>query len=57
MICGKHGYCENTNGSYYCHCDQGYVSIPEGQSCVGMEVENTLLTCIYDSINLLNPRL
>lgn len=50
MICGKHGFCENTNGSFYCHCDQGYVNVPEGQDCVGMEVENASLFHVYDSI-------
>lgn len=36
-ICGKHGYCENTDGSYRCQCDRGYTNSPEDQVCVGME--------------------
>uniref|UniRef100_A0A096LZI3 Latent-transforming growth factor beta-binding protein 2 n=1 Tax=Poecilia formosa TaxID=48698 RepID=A0A096LZI3_POEFO len=27
-ICGSHGFCENTAGSFRCHCDQGYTNPP-----------------------------
>ncbi|XP_028250717.1 latent-transforming growth factor beta-binding protein 2-like [Parambassis ranga] len=27
-ICGNHGFCENTDGSFRCHCDQGYTNPP-----------------------------
>uniref|UniRef100_A0A6Q2XS89 Latent-transforming growth factor beta-binding protein 1 n=1 Tax=Esox lucius TaxID=8010 RepID=A0A6Q2XS89_ESOLU len=27
-ICGDHGFCENTDGSYRCQCDQGYANPP-----------------------------
>ncbi|XP_078090470.1 latent-transforming growth factor beta-binding protein 2-like isoform X2 [Mustelus asterias] len=33
-ICGTHGYCENTDGSFHCHCDQGFEVPPRGQGCV-----------------------
>ncbi|XP_072424321.1 latent-transforming growth factor beta-binding protein 2-like isoform X1 [Chiloscyllium punctatum] len=33
-ICGTHGYCENTDGSFRCHCDQGFEIPPGGQGCV-----------------------
>ncbi|XP_041070002.1 latent-transforming growth factor beta-binding protein 2-like [Carcharodon carcharias] len=33
-ICGTHGYCENTDGSFRCHCDQGFEVPPRGQGCV-----------------------
>ena len=36
-ICGDHGFCENTDGSFSCQCDQGYTTPPgdPGQACVG----------------------
>lgn len=36
-ICGNHGFCENTDGSFRCHCDQGYTNPPGDTSrCVGL---------------------
>lgn len=36
-ICGNHGFCENTDGSFRCQCDQGYTNPPEDMSkCVGL---------------------
>lgn len=36
-ICSNHGFCENTAGSFRCHCDQGYTNPPGDTSkCVGM---------------------
>lgn len=35
-ICGEHGFCENTDGSYRCQCYRGYANAPDGQGCVGM---------------------
>ncbi|XP_038630226.1 latent-transforming growth factor beta-binding protein 2-like [Scyliorhinus canicula] len=36
-ICGTHGYCENTDGSFRCHCDQGFEVPPRGQGCVDID--------------------
>ncbi|XP_051869024.1 latent-transforming growth factor beta-binding protein 2-like [Pristis pectinata] len=33
-ICGTHGYCENTDGSFRCLCDQGFEVPARGQACV-----------------------
>ncbi|XP_062900141.1 latent-transforming growth factor beta-binding protein 2-like isoform X1 [Mobula hypostoma] len=33
-ICGTHGYCENTDGSFRCLCDQGFEVPAGGQACV-----------------------
>ncbi|KAG7237259.1 hypothetical protein INR49_032592 [Caranx melampygus] len=27
-ICGNHGFCKNTDGSFHCQCDQGYTNPP-----------------------------
>lgn len=35
-ICGNHGFCEKTDGSFRCHCDRGYTNPPGDTSrCVG----------------------
>ncbi|KAF1374953.1 hypothetical protein PFLUV_G00234380 [Perca fluviatilis] len=46
-ICGKHGFCENTDGSFRCQCDQGYTNLPEDMSkCVDVnECEMSLALC------------
>ncbi|XP_067894762.1 latent-transforming growth factor beta-binding protein 2-like isoform X2 [Heterodontus francisci] len=33
-ICGAHGYCENTDGSFRCLCDRGFEIPPREQGCV-----------------------
>ncbi|XP_055496106.1 latent-transforming growth factor beta-binding protein 2-like isoform X2 [Leucoraja erinacea] len=33
-ICGTHGYCMNTGGSFHCLCDQGFEVPLRGQACV-----------------------
>ncbi|XP_066553217.1 latent-transforming growth factor beta-binding protein 1 isoform X2 [Amia ocellicauda] len=33
-LCGRHGFCENTAGSFRCLCDQGFQEQPDGQGCV-----------------------
>ncbi|KAM9355355.1 latent-transforming growth factor beta-binding protein 2-like [Pholidichthys leucotaenia] len=46
-ICGAHGFCENTDDSFRCHCDQGYTN-PAGDMtrCVDMnECEMSLALC------------
>lgn len=36
-ICGNHGFCENTDGSFRCQCDQGYTNPPADlRKCVGV---------------------
>ncbi|CAF98952.1 unnamed protein product, partial [Tetraodon nigroviridis] len=46
-ICGNHGFCENTNGSFLCHCDQGYTNPPGDTSrCVDVnECEMSMALC------------
>ncbi|XP_042356273.1 latent-transforming growth factor beta-binding protein 2-like isoform X1 [Plectropomus leopardus] len=46
-ICGNHGYCENTDGSFRCQCDQGYTNPPGDMSkCVDVnECEMSLALC------------
>ncbi|XP_028421400.1 latent-transforming growth factor beta-binding protein 2 isoform X2 [Perca flavescens] len=46
-ICGNHGFCENTDGSFRCQCDQGYTNLPEDMSkCVDVnECEMSLALC------------
>lgn len=34
-LCGSHGFCENSDGSFRCLCDRGYESSPSGHYCVG----------------------
>jgi len=37
-ICGAHGTCMNTDGSYVCHCDSGFANTPESMtSCVDID--------------------
>ncbi|KPP70787.1 hypothetical protein Z043_110354, partial [Scleropages formosus] len=33
-VCGDHGFCKNTDGSYLCHCDLGYTNSPGAPVCV-----------------------
>uniref|UniRef100_A0AAQ5WZZ9 Latent-transforming growth factor beta-binding protein 1 n=1 Tax=Amphiprion ocellaris TaxID=80972 RepID=A0AAQ5WZZ9_AMPOC len=46
-ICGNHGFCENTDGSFRCQCDQGYTNPPGDTSrCVDVnECEMSLALC------------
>ncbi|KAL7380810.1 hypothetical protein ABVT39_024441 [Epinephelus coioides] len=46
-ICGNHGFCENTDGSFRCQCDQGYANPPGDMSkCVDVnECEMSLALC------------
>ncbi|KAK5857298.1 hypothetical protein PBY51_010553 [Eleginops maclovinus] len=46
-ICGNHGFCENTDGSFRCQCDQGYDNPPGDMSkCVDVnECEMSLALC------------
>ncbi|XP_067335910.1 latent-transforming growth factor beta-binding protein 2-like isoform X2 [Channa argus] len=46
-ICGNHGFCENTDGSFHCQCDQGYTNPPGDMSrCVDVnECEMSLALC------------
>uniref|UniRef100_W5MXR7 Latent-transforming growth factor beta-binding protein 1 n=1 Tax=Lepisosteus oculatus TaxID=7918 RepID=W5MXR7_LEPOC len=45
-ICGKHGICENMDGSYRCLCDQGYTSPPGNPECVDInECEMSTALC------------
>ncbi|KAM6917617.1 latent-transforming growth factor beta-binding protein 2-like [Lycodopsis pacificus] len=46
-ICGNYGFCENTDGSFRCQCDQGYTN-PAGDmsKCVDVnECEMSLALC------------
>ncbi|XP_068577904.1 latent-transforming growth factor beta-binding protein 2-like [Cebidichthys violaceus] len=46
-ICGNYGFCENTDGSFRCQCDQGYTNPPGDISkCVDVnECEMSLALC------------
>ncbi|KAM3594381.1 uncharacterized protein V6R79_006868 [Siganus canaliculatus] len=46
-ICGNHGFCKNTDGSFRCECDQGYTNPPGDESkCVDVnECEMSLALC------------
>lgn len=46
-ICGNHGFCENTDGSFRCQCDQGYTNPPDDMTrCVDVnECEMSLALC------------
>ncbi|KAM9709087.1 latent-transforming growth factor beta-binding protein 2-like [Menidia menidia] len=46
-ICGNNGFCENTDGSFRCQCDQGYTNPPgDMSSCVDVnECEMSLALC------------
>lgn len=34
-VCGRHAFCDNTEGSFRCLCDRGYENSPLGHDCVG----------------------
>uniref|UniRef100_A0A673BUW2 Latent-transforming growth factor beta-binding protein 2 n=1 Tax=Sphaeramia orbicularis TaxID=375764 RepID=A0A673BUW2_9TELE len=46
-ICGNHGFCENTDGSFRCQCDQSYTNPPGDMTrCVDVnECEMSLALC------------
>ncbi|XP_012597491.2 latent-transforming growth factor beta-binding protein 2 [Microcebus murinus] len=45
-MCGSHGFCENTDGSFRCLCDQGFEISPSGWDCVDVnECELMLAVC------------
>lgn len=41
-LCGSHGFCENSDGSFRCLCDRGYESSPSGHYCVGESLAGSL---------------
>lgn len=41
-LCGSHGFCENSDGSFRCLCDRGYESSPSGHYCIGESARSTL---------------
>ncbi|XP_023559365.1 latent-transforming growth factor beta-binding protein 2 isoform X2 [Octodon degus] len=45
-VCGHHGFCDNTDGSFRCLCDQGFETSPSGWDCVDVnECELMLAVC------------
>ncbi|XP_029410242.1 latent-transforming growth factor beta-binding protein 2 isoform X4 [Nannospalax galili] len=45
-LCGTHGFCDNTDGSFRCLCDQGFETSPSGWDCVDVnECELMLAVC------------
>lgn len=34
-VCDRHGFCDNTAGSFRCLCYQGFQAPQDGQGCVG----------------------
>ncbi|XP_059951809.1 latent-transforming growth factor beta-binding protein 2 isoform X3 [Mesoplodon densirostris] len=45
-VCGSHGFCDNTDGSFRCLCDQGFETSPSGWDCVDVnECELMLAVC------------
>ncbi|XP_058511340.1 latent-transforming growth factor beta-binding protein 2 [Ochotona princeps] len=45
-LCGSHGFCDNTDGSFRCLCDQGFETSPLGWDCVDVnECELMLAVC------------
>ncbi|KAG9336486.1 hypothetical protein JZ751_002833 [Albula glossodonta] len=45
-ICGDHGFCENTDGSYRCQCDRGYTNSADSPGCVDVnECEMSTALC------------
>nr|XP_024087715.2 latent-transforming growth factor beta-binding protein 2 isoform X2 [Pongo abelii] len=45
-MCGSHGFCDNTDGSFRCLCDQGFEISPSGWDCVDVnECELMLAVC------------
>lgn len=61
-LCGSHGFCENSDGSFRCLCDRGYESSPSGHYCVGKSPMITLPVSegqpLMDArlVSLLTPR-
>uniref|UniRef100_A0A8B9ZHG4 Latent-transforming growth factor beta-binding protein 1 n=1 Tax=Anas platyrhynchos TaxID=8839 RepID=A0A8B9ZHG4_ANAPL len=45
-LCGSHGFCENSEGSFRCLCDRGYESSASGHYCVDVnECELMVAVC------------
>ncbi|XP_021034390.2 latent-transforming growth factor beta-binding protein 2 [Mus caroli] len=45
-VCGNHGFCDNTDGSFRCLCDQGFETSPSGWECVDVnECELMVAVC------------
>nr|XP_023421883.1 latent-transforming growth factor beta-binding protein 2 isoform X3 [Cavia porcellus] len=45
-VCGSHGFCDNTDGSFRCLCDQGFETSPSGWDCIDVnECELMLAVC------------
>ncbi|XP_072481777.1 latent-transforming growth factor beta-binding protein 2 isoform X2 [Notamacropus eugenii] len=45
-LCGNHGFCDNTDGSFRCLCDRGYETSPSGWDCVDVnECELMVAVC------------
>ncbi|NP_038617.4 latent-transforming growth factor beta-binding protein 2 isoform 2 precursor [Mus musculus] len=45
-VCGNHGFCDNTDGSFRCLCDQGFETSPSGWECVDVnECELMMAVC------------
>ncbi|XP_034499090.1 latent-transforming growth factor beta-binding protein 2 isoform X2 [Ailuropoda melanoleuca] len=40
-MCGSHGFCDNTDGSFRCLCDQGFETSSSGWDCVGQSIPET----------------
>lgn len=46
-LCGSHGFCENSDGSFRCLCDRGYESSPSGHYCVGELLSAVPVPCYH----------
>uniref|UniRef100_K9J3Z9 Latent-transforming growth factor beta-binding protein 2 n=1 Tax=Desmodus rotundus TaxID=9430 RepID=K9J3Z9_DESRO len=45
-VCGSHGFCDNTEGSFHCLCDQGFETSSSNWDCVDVnECELMLAVC------------
>ncbi|XP_053529247.1 latent-transforming growth factor beta-binding protein 2 isoform X2 [Artibeus jamaicensis] len=45
-VCGSHGFCDNTEGSFRCLCDQGFETSSSGWDCVDVnECELMVAVC------------
>uniref|UniRef100_A0A8C8VPM3 Latent-transforming growth factor beta-binding protein 1 n=1 Tax=Pelusios castaneus TaxID=367368 RepID=A0A8C8VPM3_9SAUR len=45
-LCGSHAFCDNTDGSFRCLCDNGYENLPPDQDCVDVnECELMVAVC------------
>uniref|UniRef100_A0A8C0VAM5 Latent-transforming growth factor beta-binding protein 1 n=1 Tax=Cyanistes caeruleus TaxID=156563 RepID=A0A8C0VAM5_CYACU len=45
-LCGSHGFCENSDGSFRCLCDRGYENSPSGHYCTDVnECELMVAVC------------